>query len=62
MEDDNEEFGGCLILVLLVGIFVGGISGFVTGSGSVETSEPITPELKLHIVNNKIDTTYIYKK
>jgi hypothetical protein len=65
MEEDREKLGeneGCLILALLIGMIIGGFIMSVTLVDSIETTRKIEPEIRLYIIDNKIDTTYLYKR
>lgn len=46
-------------------IFAGGswiISKIIYDKGYIQSEKLITPEIKLTIKDNKVDTTYIYRK
>ncbi len=51
---------GVVIGVVIVGILWVIFSLF--SSSDIVTDKPLTPELKITVENNKIDTLYIYKK
>lgn len=65
------ELGSVLRGILIIAVIaVGVISGLFSWLGAkiaykkdyIETPVKITPEIKLTIVDNKVDTIYIYRK
>lgn len=55
-------------LIVLLGLAIAGILGTCLSIHILESvrnittsSEPITPEIKLIITDNKVDTLYVYK-
>ena len=60
--DLENFFLYCLISVavmIAIGVFVP--TYFITKNGSIKSKELITPEIKLVVENNKVDTIYIYR-
>lgn len=58
----SEAFG-CLITLAVISV-IGCIFFFLTilfSSNEIESKELITPEIRLEINNNKVDTIYVYK-
>ena len=57
----REAFGclGVMIIILLILVF---LLEAKTCSRKIESDKLLTPEIKLIINNNQIDTLYIYKK
>lgn len=55
-----------IILIVFVAVIFGGgtwiISKIAYKKDYIETSVKINPEVKLTIVDNKVDTIYIYRK
>ena len=51
----------------LFAFFFGGIAGIllvvsiISRNPMIQSKKLITPEIKLEIVNNKVDTVYVYK-
>ena len=63
MNKEEKESGevGCGILLVAAGFFVGLMFMAAVKVDRIEVSEPIKPNIKLHVKDNIIDTTYIYK-
>lgn len=55
-----------ILVALLISVFFGGVvwilSKIAYNKDYIETHVKITPEIKLTIVDNKVDTIYIYRK
>ena len=66
MEESNDSFGeGCLPIVLIFAFLFVAPYFIFKKSNQVKVIESTTKldyEIKLRIVNNKVDTLYIYKK
>ena len=61
-KDLESFFLYCLISVaVMVAIVVFVPTYFLTKNGSIKSKELITPEIKLVVENNKVDTIYIYR-
>lgn len=55
-----------ILVVLVVAVMFGGgvwiVSKIAYNKDYIETPVKITPEIKLTIVDNKVDTIYVYRK
>lgn len=62
-ENGLQEAFGCLITVAVVSV-LGCIFFFVfyfLSAEKVESNKLITPEIRLEVNNNKVDTIYVYE-
>jgi hypothetical protein len=59
---DTEGFGCFLVLAIVAIVAIGWALGYSTATSKVESKTIITPTIKLNIVDNKVDTTYVYIK
>ncbi|MFY7827892.1 MAG: hypothetical protein ACOVQ4_12245 [Flectobacillus sp.] len=52
------------ITVVLVAVFVKGCDEIMDWADSTEikSEKPLTPTLELRIIDNKVDTLYVYRK
>ncbi len=53
-----------VILVILVAVIVKGCDSIMAWADSTEikSEKPITPEIRLTVKDNKVDTLYVYRK
>jgi hypothetical protein len=61
----NFDLRPLIWMGLIAGLGIMGILWVIFSlfsSSDIVTDKPLTPELKLTVENNKIDTLYIYKK
>lgn len=58
----SEMFGCMVIIIVILFCVILGLTFVCSGEDEIKTSKPIVPELQLIIVNNKVDTVYIYKE
>ena len=59
LDDGNT---GCIIIIFILMLFFAFIIGMAIVTRSITTDTPIEPELKLIVIDNKVDTLYIYKE
>lgn len=62
MEDPIDSLFGCFGWFVLFALLIIGFLSFKTCNKTIESDKLLTPEIKLIINNNQIDTLYIYKK
>ncbi len=60
--DGIGEAFGCVGWFVLFMLLVIGFLGFKTCNKEIESDKPLTPEIRLIVNDNQIDTLYIYKK
>lgn len=61
--DGLQETFGCLLTLAIIGVvgFLVLLGFNLFSAEKIESKELITPEIRLEINNNKVDTVYIYK-
>lgn len=61
---DNSDVGVVLIvlIVLAFAFMIGGILGSSIGSKTIKSKVLLEPRIELIIVDNKVDTIYVYEK
>lgn len=61
-------FGGLISIGIAIGLAIWGLVALVgwiwngSDDGAIRSTEPIKPEIELIIVDNQVDTMYVYRK
>ena len=57
----GEAIGCVIVMTIGITALVMGIIWYSTSDNTIKTDKLITPEIRLEIKNNKVDTLYVYK-